>query len=288
MRVIQVEIQKELAAAGVYTGKIDGVFGWQSYSAVAKLIENSKKNIKLREFIKKIQQHLADAKLYFNSIDGDFGPGSYSALNHMLPAPKITDEHLKKIYKNAAPGFAQHISQFIENYHIKTKADLCAFIANTLHESNGYKVLRENVNYTAKNLITVFPKYFKTLAEAQKIQSRGVVAICDVIYGGRMGNNRNGDGYKFRGAGILQITGRENYELCSIGIGMNRQLLDNPELLTQPVNAIKSALWFWQKNNCSRHVNQGNFTQACRIVNGGTKGLQERTELYEKAWSVIF
>ena len=279
------DIQRILKTTGLYTGMIDGVFGWNSYNAVIQLSKAKGKN---KQAIKELQQILADQRVYFGAIDGDFGGGSLSALNNLMPAPKITDAQLQAVYKNCDTGFASFINQHAAAFKIQTKADLFAFLANNIHESGGFKNLRENMNYSAPRLLTVFPKYFKNLATAQATVSAGVVAIADIVYGGRMGNGRNnGDGFKYRGGGTIHLTGKENYTLCSIGIGL-KELVDDPDLITKPEHAVKSALWFWQRNLCSRHATQGDFERACIVVNGGTNGLKERHALHQKLWNTIF
>ncbi len=291
------EIQKLLGSIGLYTGAIDGFWGWGSYNAILTLSDLCKPNSKsskikssdVKNISKEIQKILVEHHQYFGVIDGIFGKNSIAGLNNLIPAPKVTDESLKKIYKNCSPGFADFINSFAAQYQLNTKADLCAFLANNIHESSGFTSLRENMNYRPARLLEVFPKYFKTLAEATAVVKRGPIAIADVVYGGRMGNGRNnGDGYKYRGGGCNHLTGLDNYTLCSIGIGLGNQLIDNPDLITQPEYAVKSAYWFWNKNRCSRVANQGNFEAACRIVNGGTNGLSERHALHIKAWSVLF
>lgn len=290
------EIQLCLKSVGLYTGAIDGIFGWQSYSAVLALSKEttsknkSVKNLnKIKTAAKDIQNILIEQHKYFDVVDGIFGGNSMTAFNSLLPAPKLNEVHLNKVYKNILPGLTPYINQFAPEYHIQTKADLCAFLANNIHESRGFKSLRENMNYSAPRLLQVFPKYFKTLAAARAVVARGPIAICDVVYGGRMGNGvNNGDGYKYRGGGSIHLTGKENYTLCSIGIGLGSKLLEDPDLLTQPEYAVKSAFWFWNKNRCSRAVNRGDFQAACKIVNGGTNGMAEREALFAKAWSSIF
>lgn len=279
------DIQRLLRLVSAYTGAIDGIFGWNSYSAV--LLLSKSKGAAHKNVARQIQKILADNRLYFGAIDGLFGKGSISALNHLIPAPIVTEQMLKKIYKNCASDFAKAINDNASAYHIKTKADLCAFIANMIHESAGFNSLRENVNYSAKRLMQVFPNRFKTLDYAQSVVSGGVVSICDVIYGGRMGNNTSGDGYKYRGGGLTHLTGVDNYRLCSIGINVP-ELFTNPEIIVHPEIAVKSAFWFWRNSACSRAANNGDFEAACRIINGGTNGLSERKALNAKAWNTIF
>lgn len=279
-------IQRILKSTGLYIGGIDGVIGWKSYNSV---IELSKAKGKNKQSIKEIQQILANERVYFGAIDGDFGNGSLTAFNALMPVPKLTDALLQAAYKNCATGFADRINQHASTFHIQTKADLLAFLANNIHESGGFKSLRENMNYSAPRLLAVFPKYFKSLAAAQATVNAGVEAIADIVYGGRMGNGRNnGDGFKYRGGGSIHLTGKENYTLCSVGIGLDKGLVDSPELITKPEYAVKSAMWFWQRNLCSRYANQGNFEKACIVVNGGKNGLAERNQLHTKLWNTIF
>lgn len=279
------DIQSILKKAGFYGGAIDGLIGWGSYNAVLEFSRNTKL---FKQQAREIQGIMANQRTYFGAIDGIFGVGSISAFNALLPAPQLTDEMLKRIHGRSASGFAVMINASIATYHIKTKADLCAFIANVLHESDGFTKLRENMNYKAPRLLEVFPKYFKTLQSAQNAVNGGQVKIANIVYGGRMGNSKdNDDGFNYRGGGPIHLTGRDNYRLCSVGIGAGNALLDNPELIIKPEYATKSALWFWSRNSCSREANQGNFERACVIVNGGKNGLNERIALFKKAWSIF-
>lgn len=295
MKEVLKSIQHGLSSLGFYTGAIDGVFGWGSYSALLRVLNarNNKadyafiRTVKAKNIIKDMQKILAENRVYFGEIDGVFGGGSMSAFNHLIPAPKITDAQLKLIYKNCASGFASHINANSEAYKIKTKADLCAFLANNIHESSGFRSLRENMNYKPERLLEVFPKYFKSLSSAKETVAKGQVAICDAVYGGRMGNVKGTrDGYDFRGGGTIHLTGRENYTLCSIGINVP-ELVKTPDMITQPSIAMKSAMWFWMRNGCSGHANKGNADRTYPIVNGGTNGLKERIDLHAKAWKYI-
>lgn len=285
MKEVLKSIQVVLKEVGLYQGKIDGLIGCKTYYSVITLKEKND----LKKAKKDIQKILADNRLYFGEIDGIFGGNSMSAFNHAIPAPKITDDLLIRIQKNCALGFAGNINQYADKYHIKTKADLCAFIANIIHESNGFNNLRENMNYSASRLVQVFPKYFKSLVSARSIVAQGQVAIADVVYGGRMGNGKdNGDGFAYRGGGLIHLTGKRNYTLASIGTGVEDLLVKHPELIIQSEHAVKTAMWFWLNNRCSGYANKGEFDQVCRVVNGGNNGLAHRRELHQKAWNVLF
>lgn len=284
MKEVLKSIQSVLKGIGLYTGALDGLIGYKTYNAVLSLKDtNGSKQAK-----RDIQKILADNRVYFGAIDGIFGNNSISAFNNLIPAPKVTDKLLKNIQRNCAVGFSGYINQYIGQFNIKTKADLCAFIANIIHESNGFNDLRENMKYSALNLVDTFPKYFKDLATARSVIAQGTSAVADVVYGGRMGNNSKGDGFKYRGGGLLHLTGARNYLLASIGTGVDKLLSEKPELIIEPEHAIKTALWFWQGNRCSGHANYGDFNQACRVVNGGNNGLKERQALHQKLWNTLF
>lgn len=279
------DIQSILKKTGFYTGAIDGLIGWGSYSSLLNFAEKTQQN---KQAAREIQGILADHRTYFGAIDGFFGKGSISGFNALIEAPALTDEMLKRIYKNCAPGFSVMINATIEAYNIKTKADLCAYLATCLHESAGFNDLREKMNYSALRLFAVFPKYFSSLSSAQLAVSKGPIAIAKIVYGGRMGNSKdNNDGYDFRGGGPIHLTGRDNYRLCSIGIGAGNTLVENPDLIIKPEYSVKSSLWFWKKNSCSGAANQGDFEKVCKIVNNGTNGLAERKALLQKAWSIL-
>lgn len=278
-------IQEILKGIGLYTGAIDGLIGYKTYQSVLMLTTK----VGFKPAKREIQKILAENRVYFGEIDGIFGNGSISAFNHLLPAPVVTDELLKKIQKNCAVFFADEINKYANQYNIKTKADLCAFIANIIHESNGFNQLRENMNYSAFRLVEVFPKYFKNLAVARTVVAQGQSAIADVVYGGRMGNGvNNGDGFNYRGGGLMHLTGKRNYTLASIGTGVENLLVNHPELIVQPEHAIKTAMWFWKSNRCNGHANTGDFDLVCRVVNGGTNGLAHRRELHQKAWNILY
>lgn len=285
------EIQRLLASVGLYQGAIDGLIGFKTYNAIIGLGRTGYKGKQasdIKNTSREIQKILVDEKLYFGAIDGIFGNGSMSALNHLIPAPKVTEDMLKRLYATIASGFAAPINKHMESYGIKTKAELCAFLANVVHESNGFKRLRENMNYSAKRLTEVWPSRFKTLAYAQEIAKGGQIRIADVVYGGRFGNGRdNGDGFAYRGGGLIHLTFKNNYQLCSIGIN-EPQLLTNPSLIVEPDIAVRSALWFWKRNNCSRPANFGDFEQVCIIINGGRNGMADRQAIHAKAWNTIF
>ena len=158
------------------------------------------------------------------------------------------------------------------------------FLAQLGHESNGLTHKEENLNYSATRLMEIWPNRFPTLAIAQKYD-RDPEKLANFVYGGRMGNVDPGDGYKYRGRGYIQLTGRETYR--EIGKVAGLDLESSPELAAKPENAIRiaCAFWTWKKINPSCDV--GDFTAVTKRINGGTNGLSDRLEWLSKVQAVV-
>jgi putative chitinase len=159
---------------------------------------------------------------------------------------------------------------------------LPAFLSQIGHESQEFNVLVENLNYSAVGLIKTFGKYFNE--NSAKLYARQPEKIASLVYANRLGNGdeKSKDGWTYRGRGLIQITGKSNYIGCSIGLYGNQDVLLNfPELLEDPKLALKSAIWFWKKNNCSDVA--GNVKLLTKRINGGQNGLEEREELFIRA-----
>jgi putative chitinase len=176
---------------------------------------------------------------------------------------------------------------FCENFppfQITTPARVAGFIAQCAHESADFTVLQENLNYGAKGLRGLFGKYFPT-DELAKQYERKPEMIANRIYASRManGNEQSGDGWKFRGRGILQITGRANYTQCSRDLFQDDCLVEDPDLLRQPAYATLSACWFWQKNMLNPICDAGDIVLLSKRINGGTIGLEDRIKHWNKA-----
>jgi putative chitinase len=197
----------------------------------------------------------------------------------------FTPEKLAEcIHKNKNPqmwydAFAEHFPAF----EITTPARVAGFIAQCQHESLDFTVLQENLNYGAKGLRGLFGKYFPTDALALQYERKPEM-IANRIYASRManGNEASGDGWKFRGRGILQITGRDNYTRCSRELFGDDCLVENPELLRQPAYATLSACWFWRKNGLNQICDSGDIVLLSKRINGGTIGLEDRV----KHWNI--
>lgn len=169
-------------------------------------------------------------------------------------------------------------------FSINTPQRLAAFIAQTAHESSSFNVLQENLNYSKDGLRKVFPKYFPDDATAFRY-ARQPKWIASRVYGGRMGNGseKSQEGWKFRGRGLIQVTGKNNYLACSRYLFNDDRLLDEPDLLLTPEFAMASAGWYWEVNNLNKVADSGDFVRLTKLINGGTNGLKHRQALYAAA-----
>jgi putative chitinase len=158
-----------------------------------------------------------------------------------------------------------------------------AFIGQCSHESNHFKVLEENLNYRAETLQKLFGHKFKP-GEVE-LYARQPVKIANRIYANRMGNRdeASGDGYRFRGRGVVQLTGHDNYWHCGQALGQD--FVMNPDLVANPMYAALSAGWFWKTHGCDTLVD--NPQQLCKRINGGLIGLDDRIKQTERAVAVL-
>ena len=156
------------------------------------------------------------------------------------------------------------------------------FVAQVLHESGGLRYLAENLNYSAERLCAVWPKRFPN-ADRARPYAHNPEKLANYVYAGRMGNTEPGDGWKYFGRGLIQITGRSNYALVQELTGL--QVLDDPDLLCEPGPALLSALAWWGES--VPDAESLSVEQVTRRVNGGTNGLDDRRRLFERALRVL-
>ena len=174
----------------------------------------------------------------------------------------------------------QKYKTLFEKYELTTKLRIAHFMAQIEHES-GLKPISENLNYSASRLLIVFPKYFpdnKTAANYSKHPER----IANRVYANRMGNGNeaSGDGWKYRGRGFIQITGKENYYRLHIDADLD--CLKNPDLLLEEANAMISALWFWKLKGLNTLADKNDIIGITKRINGGLNGIEHRKELLTK------
>jgi putative chitinase len=168
-------------------------------------------------------------------------------------------------------------------YGIENKHNLAMFLAQCDYESSGFKHVEENLNYSATGLLTTFHKYFTS--ESANEYAHKPEMIANHVYANRMGNGDidTGEGWKYRGRGYIQITGKMQYESC--GKTLQLDLVATPNLLCQPQNAILSALWFWDVRDCNSHVSD--IEKVTKLINGGLNGINERNSLYKKYLNIL-
>ncbi|WP_449102547.1 glycoside hydrolase family 19 protein [Pseudomonas extremaustralis] len=198
----------------------------------------------------------------------------------------ITEQQLLQILPNAgrqAGVFVPALNTAMNRYGIVGTPRAAAFIAQVGHESGQLTRLVENLNYSADGLMKTWPSRFdlvRATACARKPEQ-----IANVVYADRMGNAGPGDGWKYRGRGLIQVTGKTNYAACGEALGLD--LINQPELLERPQYAAMSAAWFWSANGLNTLADAGDLTKITRRINGGLTGQADRQALYDKALKVL-
>lgn len=171
-------------------------------------------------------------------------------------------------------------------FEINNELRMAHFFSQCAHESMDFTTFVENLNYSADRLILVFPKYFKNL-DVAKLYHRNPEKIADLIYANRMGNGsvESGDGWKYRGRGIIQLTGKHNYQQLDLLIRKN--VVNNPDYVATNEGAIISAAWFWKMNNLNTLADNDDCLSVTKKINGGVMGLQDRMNKLQKYKAII-
>lgn len=199
----------------------------------------------------------------------------------------LTSDQIKGLLhgNNDWESWVEPIQEMLPKYDINTATRIAMFFAQCGHESLNFKVLSENLNYSAKGLDAVFPKYFKNAGRKAVDFHRQPERIANVVYCDRMGNGptESGDGWLFRGRGVIQLTGRSNYTAFANSI--NRSVERTIEYLETKTGALESACWFWQENGLNNLSTD--IVAATRRINGGKNGLADRKHHYEKAMQIL-
>jgi putative chitinase len=200
----------------------------------------------------------------------------------------FTKEQLSSVIGNNPnlDGWYEALSNVLPEYEIDSPQRVAAFIAQCTHESGGFKRLKENLNYKWESLRKVFPKYFPDDELAQEYAHKQE-QIANRVYGGRMGNGDelSGDGFRYCGRGLIQLTGKNNYTKFAESIGMAVE--EVPTLLETFEGAVKSACWFWKTNNLNQYADAGDILTMTKRINGGTIGLEDRIKHYNHALEVF-
>lgn len=233
--------------------------------------------------------------------DGVVGPTTWSKLmgegvttspvviTEPAPVANVGGLKLEKLKGHIPDAVIAQIPDTAAKFNINTPLRLAHFLAQCGHESGGFKVTQENLNYSAKGLMGIFKKYFPTQALAESYQ-RQPQKIANKVYASRMdnGNEASGDGYKFRGRGYIQLTGRANY--TAFGKAINEDIANNPDVVSGKY-ALLSAAWFWSKNGLNTLADGGAsdqvVTSITKRVNGGTIGLPDRIKHFKEYYHLL-
>ena len=204
---------------------------------------------------------------------------------------ELTKDQLKKLLpKNPyIDNWHSALSQLFPDYNINTSQRIAAYVAQCAHESGNFMVLKENLNYRAPTLRKIFPKYFPTDAMANEYASKPnkQEAIANLVYANRMGNGppESGDGWRYAGKGLIQLTGKSNYTWFAESLQISVE--DASEYLLTFEGAAQSACWFWETNNLNQWADKGDIVTLTKRINGGTIGLDDRIKHYEHALHVL-
>jgi putative chitinase len=184
--------------------------------------------------------------------------------------------------------FAGPLAVACKRFDILTRLRLAHFAAQLGHESQGFARVEENLNYTAPRLREVFGERFATNAMAEPY-ARNPMGLANLVYAGRIGNGppASGDGWRYRGRGLIQLTGRANYRAAGAALGI--PLEAEPDDALKPWNAALIAGWFWARALCNAHADKGEAGLAAitRAINGGRNGLEDRGQRYERALAAL-
>jgi putative chitinase len=215
-------------------------------------------------------------------------------------------EHLiaAGVARERATNWLAAIRAACAEFGIDTEARIAGFLSQCAHETGGFTLLQENLNYRAATMATVWPTRFserepdpknagktraKKDAKGANIPNKFALAlerkpeaIANVVYANRMGNGptESGEGWLYRGRGLKQLTGKDNHRACSKGLGVD--LVENPDLLLEPAYAARSAAWFWSTNNCNKFADAGDVEGLTKKINGGLIGIEDRKARYAR------
>ena len=204
---------------------------------------------------------------------------------------EFTKAHLGEIISDNPDNWYDALCELLPKYGITTERRVAHFLSQCAHESGGFKRLEENLNYSAKALRAVFGRYFGDAPKADADEyARNPEMIANRVYNDtyrkyKMGNVNEGDGWRFRGRGLKQLTGRYNYTKFGESVGMTAE--EAAEYVATPAGAIESACWFWDTNNLNEIADTDNVVKMTKKINGGNIGLEDRQKRYVHALKVL-
>jgi putative chitinase len=197
------------------------------------------------------------------------------------------DQLRQLIPRNKHVTYWHHaLEQLLPDYGIDTEKRIAAFVAQCAHESGEFTMIKENLNYRWETLRRIFPKYFPNDDLAKQFAGKPE-AIANKVYANRMGNGdeASGDGYRYSGRGLIQLTGKDNYFWFAESIGISAE--EASEYMSTFEGAAQSACWFWETNNLNKWADQGDIETLTRKINGGTIGIEDRKKHYAHALHVL-
>jgi putative chitinase len=196
----------------------------------------------------------------------------------------VNAEQLQKLHIGAE--WVDALNETFSRFNITTKNQMAMFIGQCSHECGNFRLLEENLNYKAATLMKLWPRRFPTLEKANEY-SGNPKKIANSVYCSRMGNRdeNSGDGFRFRGRGIIQITGHSSYFHAGKALGVD--LVSNPDLASNPKYAALTGGWFWSTHNCNAPADALDYTKVTKIINGGTIGLDDRIAHVKQALAVL-
>jgi putative chitinase len=199
----------------------------------------------------------------------------------------LTLDQLKQMVKNPhIDHWHEVLDQLLPDYDINTPLRVAHFIAQCAHESGNFVFIKENLNYRADSLMKTFKRYFPTLDLAQQYEKKPE-KIANRVYANRMGNSdeASGDGWRYCGRGLIQLTGKDNYTFFAGSLGISVE--DASEYLATFEGAAQSACWYWEQNNLNRFADANDVKGLTRAINGGYIGLEDRQKHTEHALHVL-
>lgn len=198
----------------------------------------------------------------------------------------VTKELIQKIAPNAPENIVDILNIMLPKYGIDTKERIACFLGQTAHESGGFTKFTENLNYSSERLCVVWKKRFPTKASAEPY-NRNPEKIANLVYCNRLGNGieSSGDGWKYRGRGCIQTTGKANYEKLSKAIG--KELSECVEYCATLEGAVESSCVFWKQNNLNRFVDSNDFEGLTIAINGALLGYTERKQLRDLSLGLL-
>lgn len=202
----------------------------------------------------------------------------------------LTANQFSQLFPNCKDpeGWVEAMNEVFPKYEINTPKRIAAFIAQCGHESGGWRTFSENLNYSAKALDAVFGKYFVRAGRDANDYARQPEKIANIVYAGRMdnGDTNSGDGWRYRGRGPIQLTGKANYSAFSKD--MDVDAVDNPDQVAEDKEmALMSAIWFWNKNGLNRYADSSDIKTMTKRINGGYIGLEDRIHHWKVALAAM-